>query len=267
MARPESIAVGGYYPFPPHLIADVAALIGVEAFTKGTGTAAFVDPCAGEGAAIIGLVQALFPPKVLTAYHSAAPKIEVYACEMEATRHATLKHAASTALRWNTGDHCLHGDMFRVAAEYRDAYGTVHHGATVLWHNPPYDPDPVHGRLEQRFLARAHTFQQGGGVLVHIVPHYALGASAELLAREYEQVTCVRLPDPDFAVFKQVALLAVKRSHPLTLDVTDHPTATLVRSWSHDATIIPVLPKAGGPGRMGNDDEPVGQQRHAENSQ
>lgn len=252
MARPESIAVGGYYPFPAHLVRDVAQLIGVGGFAQGGGTAAFVDPCAGEGAALFELLTTLFPSEVLKGNMSGTrtskrmPTVQIYACEMEQTRHATLAQVAKQVLHWSSDTACLHGDMFRIVPDFTGGYGRgVLNGATVLWHNPPYDTDPVYGRLEHRFLLRAHTFQGPGGVLAHIVPHYALAASAALVAREYDQVSCYRLPEPEFSVFKQVVLLAAKRTAPLTLDVAQHPIAVAMRRWSDDAESIPVLPAFG----------------------
>ncbi|MBZ0111387.1 MAG: DUF6094 domain-containing protein, partial [Thermoanaerobaculia bacterium] len=80
--------------------------------------------------------------------------------------------------------------------------------------NPPYDTDREHRRLEQRFLARFTDALAPGGALVFVVPHAALAASAELLASRYARIGVWRFPDPDFAAFKQVVVVAEWRREP-----------------------------------------------------
>ena len=50
-------------------------------------------------------------------------------------------------------------------------------GAGLLWLNPPYSAEAEHGRLEDRFLRRwTDVLTPGSGMLVYIVPWYALRA-------------------------------------------------------------------------------------------
>src|SRR5690606_34376349 len=153
----------------------------------------------------------------------------IYACEMEASRHAAAKASLSS---WGHR-HLLHGDAFRVVFKrgYRE-------GVSVLFLNPPYDLDPVHGRLEQRFLARFADTLCEGGVLLFLVPHYALKASADQLAREFSELACFRFPGQDFDVYKQVVLVA-RKSAPLL-----EPDAALVaqvRAWAESVGGMPEL--------------------------
>ena len=83
--------------------------------------------------------------------------------------------------------------------------------ASVLYLNPPYDLDAVHGRLEQRFLRRFTGSLRPGGVLVFLVPHHALRASAEFIATHYRDVRCLRFPPAHFAAYRQVVLYGVRR--------------------------------------------------------
>jgi hypothetical protein len=83
--------------------------------------------------------------------------------------------------------------------------------ASVLYLNPPYDLDAVHGRLEQRFLRRFTGSLRPGGVLVFLVPHHALRASAEFIATHYRDVRCLRFPPEHFAAYRQVVLYGVRR--------------------------------------------------------
>src|SRR5688572_19561303 len=185
MARPESVAVGGYFPTPQHLIPLIREHLAVGSGSRSN----YADPCAGDGAAIVGLHQALGGSGTL------------YTCEMEATRHAALVARVNAATKdWLSRQKAVHGDAFRLEV--------ARASMSLLFLNPPYDMDPLHGRLEQRFLERFTPCLTDGGVLVFIVPHYALAASAETLALTYDNVRCYRFPKEDFRAFKQVVLFA-----------------------------------------------------------
>jgi hypothetical protein len=228
VARLESVAVAGYFPTPEHIVPRIAALL-----EPTDGRTSFVDPCAGEGSAILTLLQKL----------SLDPsRADLYACEMESGRAVKLNENAQ-AVSWGVSKNCLEGDAFCVAFEV-----SSESGASVLYLNPPYDLDPVHGRLEQRWLTRFSNTLTEGGVLLFVVPHYALKASADLLAKEYTDVRCFRFPQEDFESFKQVVVYAKKR-HPL-FD-PDPIIRQMVLGWSADVKGEPELPKEG--------DEPIGQ--------
>lgn len=205
MARLESIAVGGYYPTPPSVVPLLARLLQT---TNEYG--AFLDPCAGEGAALFSLADEL------------KSKARFYAIELEKTRHATLQEELRRKTGYSYGDQALHGDAFKVSFSGD--------GANLLYLNPPYDIDPECGRLEERFLQRFTGALVPGGVLIFLVPYYALAASASTLATEYEDVRCYRFPDDQFDAYKQVALFAKKRSVPLW--EPDEEIRARVVSWS-----------------------------------
>lgn len=216
MARLESVAVGGFYKTPTHVLPRIAALLDIPESTYEC-RVTFMDPCAGEAEAILAL----------------AGKNEIYACEMEATRWGKAKQA----LGWPHEKNLLHGDAFRISFARGD-----NDGISVLYLNPPYDTDPVHGRLEQRFLERFTAVLMDDGILLFLVPFYALKASAELLGREYSKLQCYRLPGADFDVFKQVLLVARKSD---ALFEPDPAIVGQVRAWAADASIIPELPEVG----------------------
>jgi hypothetical protein len=77
------------------------------------------------------------------------------------------------------------------------------------------------------------------GVLVFLVPFYALAASANTLAQHFTDLHCFRFPEGDFEVFKQVVLVA--RRHA-SLRQPDPALVARVRAWSEDAASMPVLP-------------------------
>ena len=228
MARLESVAVAGYYPTPARLLPRIAGLLAPIAEKR----VAFMDPCAGEGEAIFAIMGAL-----------GASTSDVYLCEMEATRHAAAKALASQS-NGSAGQRVLHGDAFHVTWERGHHGGRM--GASLLYLNPPYDLDPVYGRLEHKFLSRFTSALTLGGVLMFVVPFTALAASAELLAREFVGVQCFRFPSPEFEGFKQVILVA-RRSEALAK--ADPDLQGQILSWSRDPNGIPELPEEGSPAR------------------
>jgi hypothetical protein len=212
MARPESVAVGGYFPTPQHLVPLIARHLSVS---HSGGTPNYADPCAGDGAAVYGLRQAI------------GGAARVSTCELEAQRHAALLKRVE--LNHESAQRALRGDAFCIE---------LTPGVGLLFLNPPYDIDPVHGRLEQRFLERFTTSLCRGGVLVFIVPHYALAASAETLALTFDDVQCFRFPKEDFAAFKQVVLFAKKAEARLSPDAD---ILARVKSWAKSAARCPIL--------------------------
>lgn len=212
MARLESVAVGGYFKTPPHLIPHIRALLSLWDDSRDISVA---DPCAGDGEAITMLVSLL------------GVEANFFTCELEASRHKALKERFDKD--WNAANQALYGDAFKI---------DLKSFAGLLYLNPPYDTDPVHGRLEERFLSRFTQALSDNGILVFLVPHYALKASADTLALEYEDVQCFRFPDEDFEAYKQVVLIARKAE---TRPLPDPEILSQVKAWSESAEELPVL--------------------------
>ena len=217
MARTASVAVGGYYKAPTHLLKPIASLIRVE---NESGYAVF-DPCAGDGEAIVELVKAWWPEEKKRC------NVDVYANEMEKTRFDALNaRVGKDGFGWRSPE-VTHGDAF--ALDWDDAK------VSIAWINPPYDLDKEHGRLEEKFLIRFVDMIRFGGALLFLVPHYALAKSADTIARYFSEVHCVRFPDGDFDLFKQVVLVG-KKHEPL-LD-PDPDIRAKVLQWSADVSTI-----------------------------
>ena len=236
MARIASKAIGGYYATPPELVPWIAAHLAPEfpPRTKENEHKVFsvCDPCAGDGAALVALTDALVPP-------AARPFLHVYGCELERTRGAALVERLKR--RYGARGHGLQHDAFRVRT---DEHPSSHGGANVLFLNPPYDQDAECGRLEERFLrawlpklAAASGTVDGAGVLVFLVPYYALAASAATLAAHLRDVRCVRFPESHWKPFQQVVLFGRASG-------TRHGDAALadqLRAWAKDPSTLPVL--------------------------
>lgn len=221
MARLESVAIGGYYKLPIHLIPRIAPLLDKHI---GDGEVTFMDPCAGEGEAILALTKLLV----------SGPKVKLYSCEMEATRAKALMSATRAVGHQLLSQHVIHGDAFHVVFDkkHRD-------GISVLLLNPPYDFDRAHGRLEHKFLLRFTPALAPGGALLFVVPHYALKASAAFLASEFRNVHCFKFPDEDFSNFKQVVLFAQKGS---SLPEPNDLLVEKIEAYARDASTLPELP-------------------------
>lgn len=223
MARRESKALAGFFACPPHLIPSIGVMLRPESMTDASRQLVLVDPCAGEGEALQILRDTIRPPE--------RPGIvDTYACEMERTRWEKLREFDPKRQYWGDPGQHVHGDFFHV----RFAPGF----ADVAWTNPPYDQDREYKRLEARWLHHVAPMLAPGGVLVFVVPHYALTACASTFALHFQDLRCFRFPASDFETFKQVFVLArkVERAAP------DPAIAAQVRGWSDDASAAVELP-------------------------
>lgn len=219
MARKESVALGGYFPFPSHL--RIGSIVKPYAEANNYSKASFLDPCAGDGSAILSIMEELNYPQGL-----------LWSCEMEAQRANALRDHLKDD--WNSSRQAIHGDAFRVSFE--QGYSE---GVSLLFLNPPYDTDKVHGRLEERFLDRFTHALADDGVLLFVVPFYALAASAETLGRFYTDLHCFRFPEEDFG-FKQVVLCARKAA--VTLPFANPAVVAQVETWASDVTTLAPWP-------------------------
>ncbi len=198
-------------------------LASLVSFTPQDEAHVLADPCAGDGAAIAGLRKHWFPEHERDA--------AIFAVELEEQR--ARDHHQWLSLHYGTRrDVSIHGDAFHVDI-------TAQEGASLLYLNPPYDFDKVHGRLEQRFLERwTAALLPGDGVLMLVVPFYALQASARFLSRHYQDLRAWRFPEGLFEAYRQCVLVARRRSAP----VRDNPLdERRVERWAADAGAIPEL--------------------------
>lgn len=235
MARPESVAVAGYFPTPPRVIPMIASLLKLMGDRPDRQSweqrpeFTFMDPCAGDGEALSEIVKHLVPER------SDYSRVKFLTVEMEATRHAGLRERLN-AFGWHSSERALHADAFCVTASRKGRAGV-----SVLFLNPPYDIDREYGRLEQKFLSRFSPLLMDDGILLFLVPFYALAASAQTIAQEFSDLQCFRLPEPEWDAYRQVLLVAKKTSTLLSPDPTIVAT---VQAWAADAESIPVLPLA-----------------------
>ena len=160
----------------------------LSALAPASGPLSILDPCAGEGVAIAEAAHAL-----------GREQVSAYAVEYDAER---ARHARQLV------DRCLHGDLMDALIS-RQSFG-------LLWLNPPYGDlsKDVNGnigyqgqgraRLEKLFYQRSLPLLQYGGVLIFIVPSYALDPElVGWLTRHFADLRIYRAVE---AQFKQVVI-------------------------------------------------------------
>ena len=178
----------GYYPTDDVTLARILSALDI-----GAGRVRIFDPCCGEGVALA-----------------------------EAKHHLAECGAAVTALgvefdperAWHAK-----GLLDTVAhADVNDVFVTAR-SLGLLFLNPPYGAvvsdkagtgdDAKRERLEKIFYRKTVPWLQFGGVMVLIIPNYALDAEfAAMVARNFERVTIHMAPEQQF---KQCVVIGVKR--------------------------------------------------------
>lgn len=208
-------------------------------FTGYSDRLSVMDPCAGEGVALAGLARAWVGRGVVKKPDDRGEgwreRVSLFGCEMEPNRAETMERAIYASSYGHAYSKAACGDAFLLVTDPRES---VH----VLYLNSPYDHDREHERLEERWLLRFGPMVCVGGALMFFVPFYALDASAETIAKHFEDPRCYRLPGEHFDAFKQVVLVARRR---FSLATPDPVVAAKVRAWSADADSIAVLPAKG----------------------
>jgi len=224
------------------------ALASAFSLANGHGTRYFfetvrlLDPCAGDGAAALGLARLLTEAAVAREpdYLATRALLHVHLIELERHRaeHAESALEALDGTPWAPSGEVLRADALRTRAE-----GEIE----LLFLNPPYDGDRVVGRLEQRFLELyTPVVDPGHGWLLYLVPPPALAEPfARYLACEYQDIEVRRFPDPDFAAFRQLVVRARRREQPVDVpDPAPLDTLALAASAPQDLAPIDLLPLA-----------------------
>lgn len=224
MARLASQMLGGYFPTPPKTLAILTAAFKASSSTPKGEVACLVDPFAGRGEAIAALVDALPGAGGYSGGH------RVVTAELEDERSKVC--VERTRYRYGGRWTHHHGDAFHLELDVGDE-----DGATVLYLNPPYDTDADFGRLEERALVRFTDALAPGGLLLYLIPRTAIAASAETLAKRYENLRWYRLPDGEYEAFSQVLCLATKRYH----DLDASPEADTLRALAKETADLPPL--------------------------
>lgn len=228
MARPQAVQIALFYPTEISWLETIAAAIVPRRHTKarlGTEDSRLViaDPCCGEGTAVLALAEAI---------ESASEGVycPVYGAEIEETRYATAK---ATEKFYSI----VCGDMLRLHVErWPNVADGSSGGFSLVFLNPPYHKERGLRPLEERCTERAAEWVADGGVLVLIVPHYALAGLAEYLSSNFVDIRCAQVPPEDVGAYKQVVLIAKRRAEA----VQDTSMRDRLREWGASLDAVPV---------------------------
>jgi hypothetical protein len=180
-------AKGGFYPAPAAAVALAAAQLRPppEPF-------ALLDPCAGKGAAVRQLAEAL-----------GCPLEHVHAIELDEGRAAECKAA-------------LPGARVLAPASFFGCRARAC-SFSLVWCNPPFDHELGGGRVEAKFLERATEWLKPGGVLALVCPESASARwdIQSSLMQWYERLSVHPFPE-ECRQYQEVIVLGVKRKQPVS---------------------------------------------------
>lgn len=181
----------GYFPTDTETTARILSMLEPSE----TGTMRIIDPCAGEGVALVECK-----------YHLGLESVEAFGVEFDAER---AWHAKGLL------DRVIHGDFQETIVTPKNV--------GLVWLNPPYgdlvsdqgatgDRGKGRQRLEKLFYQRAIRLLQPGGILVLIVPHYSLDREfTGWIASHLDRVVAYRAAE---STYKQAVVVGVRRRSP-----------------------------------------------------
>jgi hypothetical protein len=183
--RQNAEAKLGFYPVANDALGLLARAFRVE------GETALLDPCAGEGAAIKFLGEALGVPEERT-----------FTIELAENRAQTLAENLPAAKR-------LAPCSFMSSHVSPNSLG-------LAWVNPPFQDEIGGGkRVEYSFLARATQLLVRGGVMAFLMPERAMTYEVErFFTQHFEDTAKMPLPD-QWRKYDEVLLVGKRRADPV----------------------------------------------------
>jgi tRNA1(Val) A37 N6-methylase TrmN6 len=174
----------GHYPTPTRVVELIR-----NHLTFPTSSFTALDPCCGEGNALADLVS--------------GTSAITYGVELDYQRAEESKTRLHHVLRCGIEETRIQ-----------------HRSLSLLLLNPPYDEFTLEEeanakteRQERAFLRMTAPYLVPGGVLVYIIPQNRLDKSiARMLASRFERIYVLRFPDPEYADFRQIVVLGVRKT-------------------------------------------------------
>ena len=203
MTRLANIEVAGYFPLP----VSIAQLL--PTFISAPHGGRILDPCAGEGTALVTLADKLgLDPFGIELHESRVKAARDAVGQLLVSRYGSDNGDAATA----HGARILHDSYLSLV--------TSRGGYNLLYLNPPYDYDDEDGRLEYQWLVHTRPWLQPGGLLVWVVPQHMLRfrKATRYILSWYDQVQIYRFPDDTYDQFKQIVLFGVHRPKAVAPD-------------------------------------------------
>ncbi|HLY62542.1 MAG TPA: DUF6094 domain-containing protein [Terriglobia bacterium] len=207
----------GFYPLP------LAEAQRIRKFLQFPATpCAAVDPCIGDGAAFAAI--------------TADASVQRYGIELDSYRAAQASAIAGQIMQAN----CL--DVHCPAESF-----------SLLYLNPPYDwsiGESRSQRVEPVFLAHTYRWLKPGGILVLVIPGERIGECSQTLAAQFRDTRFYRLSEPECVRYKQVVVLAVRRSRRERERLKDADITRALVQYANLAsnaarlTVLPAEPEA-----------------------
>jgi len=188
MARLMSQVKGGYYAAAPEAVAAVLERLRPPEL----GECLVLDPCAGEGKALVQLAQGL--------------KAVPYGIELSADRAAKVRESLPE------GRALAPADFLRCAISPRSF--------SFIWCNPPYDyATGGEGRVESEFLERAVHLLADNGVLALVCPENVAGSyeTVDFFRERFCNVSAMPFPS-SVRHYSETVVLGSKRRQPAARD-------------------------------------------------
>ena len=157
-------------------------------------SASVLDPCAGTGAALVGLTD--------------KAAVRRYGVELDAYRAEEARKVL---------DEVIQGSAF-------DTHAPVE-SFSMVYLNPPYDFEIGEGknqRMERLFAAHVGRWVRPGGVLVMVIPFDRVYDCRSILTPQFKDKAIYRLTEPEAVTYKQVVVFGVRRSRQERERMNDH---------------------------------------------
>jgi hypothetical protein len=202
---------GGYYAAAPEAVAAVLERLR----PSDDGECLILDPCAGEGKALLQLAQGLH----------AIP----YGIELSEDRAALVRESLPE------GQSLAPADFLRCAISYRSF--------SFIWCNPPYDyATGDEGRVESQFLERAVPLLADNGVLALVCPEDVAGSfhTTNFFQERFHDVSAMPFPEK-VRKYNETIVLGQKRKLPNTEDYSSYRWDRL-DTWMNLRTVYKLPP-------------------------
>jgi tRNA1(Val) A37 N6-methylase TrmN6 len=201
----------GYYPTPD----SVTPIIAKYLKRQRDGLIRILDPCAGEGTAIILIGEHL--------------EAQTFGIELDLERGGKAKEILTKCL----------------VTDYKNT--RISHGSfSLLWLNPPYDwaqrdsELETSERYERTFLRDCIPYLSPRGILVYLIPQRRLeGHIARMLSYRFHQISVFRFPEEEYRAFKQLVIFGVLKKRP----DKDETAAEYLKKCGEFKAAVPHLPE------------------------
>lgn len=191
----------GFFPLPEEAIGLIVQMLRV----RDVGETTILDPCAGEGSAILSLAREL-----------RVPVDNLYAIEVDSDRSRTLSAKLKT------------GNVLAEASFFGSDVGEDY---SIIYCNPPFGTDHEHGRIETSWMIKCAEIQKANGTMVFICPEATFNTPKffNRFAERYRMVSVVPFPASS-RKHGEVVVVAFRKDgiYPGTrMDFTDKRATTI----------------------------------------